>query len=160
MGTTAFFRCPDGRPYCLVLVLWLAAAAGVFAQSNQVIDRLMDEKQASFGDAAYVILSAAGLVPEDATGEDAAAAVAEHKLLQRVPSATEPVTLGQVCSLIVETQRISGGLFYALFPGPRYATREIASLGLLKGYAHPNRVVSGEEVMWILGAVLNSKGKV
>ena len=77
----------------------------------------------------------------------------------RKSMSTEPATLGEVCFLIMETQGIKGGLFYALFPGPRYATRELASLGVLKGYTHPNRVVSGEEVMWILGAVLDWKEK-
>ena len=76
-----------------------------------------------------------------------------------IPSPTQPVTLGQVCFLIMQTQKMKGGLLYSLFPGPHYATRELASQGLLKGYTHPNRVVSGEEVMWILGAVLDLKEK-
>jgi len=148
------------RRFHLLVVLWLACAANLFAQSNQTIDRLLEERPATFGDAAYVILSAAGLVPETANGEEATAAIAEKRLLPRTPSPTEPVTLGQVCYLIMETQGIKGGLFYTLLPGPRYATRELASLGFLKGYTHPNRVVSGEEVMWILGAVLDWKEKV
>jgi len=150
------FHAPRFR---LLLVLLIAGAASLCAQSNQTVDRLLDEKPAVFGDAAYVILSAVGFVSEDSTGEDATAAVADRKLLQKTPSATEAVTLGQVCFLIMQTQGIKGGLLYRLFPGPRYATRELASLGLLKGYTHPNRVVSGEEVMWILGAVLDLKEK-
>ena len=146
------------RP-CFLIVLWLASTANLVAQSNQTIDRLLDEKPATMGDAACVILSAVGLVPESSTGEEAIAAIADKKLLPKTPSATEPATLGEVCYLIMETQGIKGGLFYTLFPGPRYATRELASLDLLKGSTHPNRVVSGEEVMWILGAVLDWKEK-
>ncbi len=146
------------RP-CFLIVLWLAGAASLLAQSNQTIDRLMDERPATLGDAASVILSAVGLVSESATGDEAVAAIARNKLLPKTPSPTDPVTLGEVCYLIMETQGIRGGLFYHLFPGPRYATRELASLGLLKGYTHPNRLVSGEEVMWILGAVLDWKEK-
>ena len=153
-------KCSYLGRFHIMVVLLFACAANVTAQSNQTIDRLLEEKPATFGDAAYVILSAAGFVAESATGEEAAAAVAEKKLLPKTPSPTEPATLGQVCYLIMETQGIKGGLFYTLFPGPRYATRELASLGLLKGYTHPSRVVSGEEVMWILGAVLDWKEKV
>ena len=144
----------------ILIALWLSCTAILFAQSNQSIDRLLDEKPATFGDAAYVILSAAGIVPEEASGEQATEAVTEKKLLSKAPLPTAPATLGDICFLIMETQGIKGGLFYTLFPGPRYATRELASLGLLKGYTHPNRVVSGEEVMWILGAVLDWKEKV
>jgi len=147
------------RRFSLVIVLGLATATSVVAQSNQAIDRLLEEKPATVGDAAYVILSAVGLVPEDATGEEATAVIADKKLLPKTPAPSEPVTLGEVSYLIMETQGIKGGLFYTLFPGPRYATRELASLGLLKGYTHPNRTVSGEEVMWILGAVLDWKEK-
>jgi hypothetical protein len=147
------------RRFHLLVVLWLGCAASLVAQSNQTIDRLLDEKPATFGDAAYLILSAAGVVPEGSSSEEATAAVAQRKLLGKTPPPTAPATLGQVCFLIMETQGIKGGLLYSLFPGPRYATREFASLGLLKGYTHPYRVVSGEEVMWILGAVLDWKEK-
>jgi hypothetical protein len=153
LGTCRLPRLP------VLLVLLLAVAASLQAQSNQAIDRLLDEKPATFGDAAYVILSAVGFVNENATGDEATAAVADRKLLQTTPAAAAPVTLGQVCCLIMETQGIKGGLFYRMFPGPRYATRELAALGLLKGSTHPNRVVTGEEVMWILGAVLDAKEK-
>ena len=147
------------RRFYILIVLWLAYATNLCAQSNQTIDRLLDERPATFGDAAYVILSAAGLVPEESSGEEATSVVADRKLLPKTPLPTEPVTLGQVCFLIMKTQGMKGGLLYTLFPGPRYATRELASLGLLKGFTHPSRVVTGEEVMWILGAVLDWKEK-
>lgn len=146
------------RPFFFI-VLWLASTACLEAQSNQTIDRLLEEKPATLGDAACVILSAAGLASESSTAEEATAVIAERKLLPGTPSSSEAVTLGEVCFLIMQTQGIKGGLFYTLFPGPRYATRELASLGLLKGFTHPNRSVSGEEVMWILGAVLDWKEK-
>jgi hypothetical protein len=149
-------------------VFWRHGLAAVFAilcsvtlhaQANDTIDRLLDEKQALFGDAAAVILSAAGLVAEDIAPGEAAAAVATAKLLAKNPLPDQPVTLGQVCLLIMRTQGVSGGLFYTLFPSPRYAARELAAQGLIKGNTHPARVISGEEVMWILAAVLNWRGK-
>jgi hypothetical protein len=143
----------------IVAILCVVCSATLQAQANDTIDRLLDAKQALFGDAAAVILSAAGLVPEDATPSDAAAAVATLKLLGKTPLPDQPVTLGQVCLLVMRTQGVSGGLFYRLFPSPRYAARELAAQGLLKGNTHPSRVISGEEVMWILSAVLSWRGK-
>ena len=78
----------------LLFLLLLAGAANLHAQSNQTVDRLLDEKPAAFGDAAYVILTAVGFVNESATGEEATAAVADRKLLPATPAATAPVTLG------------------------------------------------------------------
>ena len=149
------------KPTILLLVsaVLLAACVGsAAAQSNQAVDRLLDEKQATFGDAAYIILAAAQLLPDEATPDQAVQAVAEHKLLRTAPAAAAPATLGQVSFLIMETQGIRGGLFYSLFPGPRYAARELASLRLIKGITHPSRTVSGEEVMRLLEAVLEMKG--
>jgi len=143
----------------IVAFLSVVCSATLPAQSNDTIDRLQGEKQALFGDAAALILSAAGLVPDDATPEEAAAAVSEQKLLGKPPLPDQPVTLGQVCLLIMQTQGVSGGLFYRLFPSPRYAARELAAQGLIKGNTHPSRVISGEEVMWLLAAVLDRLGK-
>lgn len=137
--------------------LCFAFAACLGAQSNDVIDRLLDEKPALVGDVAYVVLAAANIVTEESTADDATNVVTQRRLLSSIASPTQAVTLGQACYLIMETQGMKGGLLYTLFPGPRYASRELASLGMLKGNTHPGRTVSGEEVMWILGAVLNRR---
>jgi hypothetical protein len=52
---------------------------------------------------------------------------------------------------------IPGGIMYSMFPGPRYAAREIAYLGFVRGSGAPGRTVSGNEVMYILGRVLEWK---
>ncbi len=46
----------------LVPIVFVLFAASLHAQSNQIVDRLLDQKVASFGDAAYMILSAAGTI--------------------------------------------------------------------------------------------------
>jgi len=141
-----------------LIAMTLLGAAASSAQSNDTIDRLLDERSATFGDAAYVVLTSVGLIPDDFTPEEAAAAVPLRGLMRRTPVAGAPVTLGQVCFLVMRAEGIPGGLLYTLFPGPRYAARELASLGLLKGNTHPGRTVSGEEVLWIVGAAMNWLG--
>jgi outer membrane protein OmpA-like peptidoglycan-associated protein len=47
---------------------------------------------------------------------------------------------------------------YALFPGPRYAYRQLDYLGLLPGQRDPALTVSGERFLQILGRVLNYRG--
>ena len=128
------------------------------AQSNQVVDRLLDASVAPFGDAAYMILNAAGIVPEQATGADVVAAVDSGSLLPGKHTEAQPITLGEVCALIMRTQKMKGGLLYMVFPGPRYAAREFAYLHLIKGLTHPGRTVSGEEVIRMLEGALELKG--
>ena len=142
-------------PTLLVFVLFVAS---IDAQSNQIEDRLLDQKAATFGDAAYMILAAAGTIPQDASPADAVAAVQSGKLLRGSHTETQPITLGEVCYLIMETQKMNGGLFYMLFPGPRYAAREFAYLRLIRGNTHPARTVAGEEVIRMLGDAMALKG--
>jgi hypothetical protein len=148
------------RRWLVISSLFVLAlsGAGAYAQSNQVVDRLLDEKVATFGDAAYMILNAAGLIPETSTGADAASAVNAAGYLHGSRSETQPITLGEVCYLIMKTQKMRGGVLYSLFPGPRYAAREFTSLHLVKGISHPGRTVTGEEVMRMLESAMESVG--
>ena len=52
---------------------------------------------------------------------------------------------------------LPGGIMYRLFPGPRYATREIAYQGFIRGSTLPGRPVSGREVINILRRVMEWK---
>jgi hypothetical protein len=128
------------------------------AQSNTAIDRLLAEDKATVADAAYLILTASKIVTESAAPEKVMAALSERKLLQGTRSAADPISLGEVSFLIMQTLGIRGGVLYAVFPGPRYAARELAYLRIIPGNTHPSRTVSGQEVMHILGGALEMKG--
>ncbi len=142
---------------CSVFVVALSCAAA-YAQSNKIEDRLLGENVAAFGDAAYMILNAARVIPETATGADAVAAVNAAGYLRGSRIESQPITLGEVCFLIMKTQKMKGGVLYLLFPGPRYAAREFSYLHLVKGITHPGRTVTGEEVMRMLESAIESVG--
>jgi hypothetical protein len=84
--------------------------------------------------------------------------VSERGLLPGSHDPGAPITLGELACLIMKTQGMGGGILYTLFPGPRYAARELAYLRLVRGNTHPSRTVTGEEVMRILAAVLERTG--
>jgi hypothetical protein len=142
-------------PFLIAFVLFVAP---LDAQSNQVVDRLLDQKAATFADAAYLILSAAGIVSQDATSAEVISAVESGKMLAGHHTESQPITLGEVCYLIMKTQKMKGGLFYAIFPGPRYAAREFAYLHIIRGNTHPTRTVTGEEVIRMLGDAMERNG--
>ena len=50
-----------------------------------------------------------------------------------------------------------GGIMYSILPGPRYATRELAFLGIISGPAKPGMSLSGERALRILEQVLHRK---
>jgi hypothetical protein len=133
--------------------LVILPSALVSAQSNELLDKLLDEKAASFGDTVYLGLSSAGLVPETASVEESVSFL-EGKQWGLSKSKDDPISLGEYSYLLMKIYDIPGGLMYSLSPGPRYACREFEYLGLVKLKPTPYRNVSGEEVIQMLGKFL------
>jgi hypothetical protein len=66
--------------------------------------------------------------------------------------------LGEYAYILMKAFHMQGGIMYSIFPGPRYASRELAFLEMIPGSASSGRTLSGEEVIRILGNVLGSRG--
>ncbi|HOV39405.1 MAG TPA: hypothetical protein PLG79_11820 [Spirochaetales bacterium] len=141
----------------LVVVLMFLGVMVGFAQSNALIDEILAQKKLGYSYAAYLVLSAAGVVPDTATPEQALEALSQQDWGIEVPEGPADITLGQYAYLLMRAFDIPGGLMYRLIPGPRYAAREIAFLGFVAEKPSPYRNVSGEEALQILGNVLNWK---
>ncbi len=139
------------------LVLLLSMALPLSAQSNQLLDQLLDQPAASFADVVYMTLSAAKLVAETATPQQAVEALQQQNWKVRILPADAPILLGDYSFLLMKAFKLSGGLFYSLAPGPRYAVRELGYLKIIPTDARPNRTLSGEEAVRILGNVMARK---
>ena len=141
-----------------LLALLAASVLPAVAQSNQFIDRLLEQPQATFGASAYLVLAASGLVPAEATEQQALTALNEKGWKLKARGADEPIRLGEYCYLIMKAFELKGGLMYRLFPGPRYAVRELAYRGIVHGQAHGARYPSGQEAVQLLSSFLDWKG--
>ncbi len=141
-----------------MIVLLPAFATSEGAQSNTVVDALLAEKAATFGEAVYMVMAAITAVPDTASVEDAVAAFQAQHWGIGVPDASSPITLGQYSFLLMRAFKIRGGIMYSLFPGPRYAARELAFRKLVSGDSSPYRTLSGAEVVQILGSVMSYEG--
>jgi hypothetical protein len=141
-----------------LLAFLFAGLLPLSAQSNQLLDQILEQPKVSFGQAAYLVLTAVQKLPETASPEQAADALTSSGWKAKVRPAGEPVTLGEYSYLLMQAFGLKGGLFYRLFPGPRYAARELAFRKWITGKAYPDRAVSGEESVRMLGRVMESKG--
>lgn len=147
-----------GKTSTLLLAVALLAAAGsVWGQSNEILDVLFEEPATTLGQAAYLVLTASGRIAEDSSPADAAASLAGQGWSVPQLDAEEPLTLGEYSYLLMQAFELKGGLMYRIFPGPRYAGRELAYLKLIKGDTSPYRTFSGEEAIGILGRLLEWK---
>ena len=137
------------------LIVMFCLVSGVLgAQQEAVVDELLQQKEASFGNAMYLVLAASELVPGDASVQEALDYLAQAGWGIPSKTADEPVTLGELCHATMQSFGIAGGLFYAIFPGPRYAARELKYLDFYLGSYACSRLPSGAEVLRILGKAL------
>lgn len=140
-----------------MLFLFGISLSVVSAQSNRVIDQLLQQQKASFAAALYLVQTAAGEIPEEIEPSEAAMAFESQAWHLPNVSADAPITLGQYAQLLMHAFDIPGGVMYKVFPGPRYAARETDYRGFLRGSALPGRSLSGSEVLYILRQVLEWK---
>ena len=146
------------RKSAVFVVLLVLAILPLSAQSNELLDQLLDQPQAHFGDVVYMTMAAAKLVPETATPQEAIQALQQQgwKIPVLPPDAT--IQLGTYSFLLMKAFKMTGGIMYSFFPGPRYACRELGYLKIIDSDVRTLRSVSGEEAVRILGKVMELQG--
>ena len=139
-----------------VTILLLVAAATIPAQSNEQIDTILEEEVATVGSAAYVALSAAGLVNDDSPASRAVEIAVEAGWLPEGTAPDEPVTFGRFAYLLMEATEVSGGLMYRMIPGPRYAAREFVYREWSPERRAPGEEISGQFLIRVTGNFLDN----
>jgi hypothetical protein len=139
------------------MLLWSLATV-VFAQSNELIDELLAEEQATFGNSVYLVLSAAGIIDEQSSIQEAIDTLADQNWDIEIRPVSAQIRLGEYAFILMKSFHMQGGIMFSIFPCPRYASRELAFLGMVPGSASAGRSLSGEEVMYILGKALDWQG--
>jgi hypothetical protein len=137
------------------------AATGVpllTAQSNEVLDAVLSQATLSYGNAAYLVSTASGHLPETITPEDAVPQLEQAGLGIPGRKYTDPISLGDFSYMLTRAFGMSGGIMYSILAGPRYATRELAYLDIISGPAMPGMSLSGERALRILEQIIHRRG--
>jgi outer membrane protein OmpA-like peptidoglycan-associated protein len=137
----------------LGIVLMVMAGGHLHAQTAAEMDALLEANAVSFVQAAHFTLVTADVLGEYAAASDAYALARERGWLPSKAETGGSIRLGELCFLIMNAFNIKGSFLYFLFPGPRYAFRELDYLKLIPGRRDPALKVSGERFLQILGGV-------
>ncbi|MFP4644637.1 MAG: hypothetical protein ACLFM0_09805 [Spirochaetales bacterium] len=124
-----------------VLVGALIAVPAV-SQTADRIDEVLDHDELTAGDAAYIAAASGSLVADTADAEEALAALSEAGFPADAVAADEPVRLDEFAYMLMLSHERPGGLFYTLFPGPRYAFRELEYERVIRGGGDPNDTIT------------------
>lgn len=143
-----------------ILLLFALAATGLcaFAQSNEFVDGLLESDEVTMGQAAYLVLVASDNLGEDADEARAFELLETFGWAPKAASADEPIRLKDYSYLLMRAFGLRGGLLYAVFPGPRYAYRQLAANLVIQGRSDPDMSLSGSMAVRMLGRVFDVKG--
>ncbi|MDR2303981.1 MAG: hypothetical protein LBE10_05285 [Treponema sp.] len=127
------------------------------AQTAAEMDQVLNAEEITYSQAAWFTLASAMAIPPE--NPDAAFRYAkEQGWLQKKAEAAEPASFGGLSFLLTGAFNISGGFMYRLFPGPRYAYRELVYLRLIRGKTDPALRPDGKTFLHILGGVMAHSG--
>lgn len=146
------------KKLALLVTLGALLTCVVTAQSNELIDVILEEEFASVGSAAYVILAAAGSIDDMTSPQEAYGLATRNGWLSEEKGAGDPITFGEFSHLLMQSFGKGGGLMYLIFPGPRYAAREIVYQGWSAENKGPADFISGEFMLRVTGNFLEMEG--
>ena len=139
------------------LTVFYITAAVLSAQSNDIIDSVLGQEKLTCGNGAYLALTAAGLIEDDASVDDALMVLKKNNWIGESRSASDEMSLGEYSFALMQGFDIPGGLMYSLFPSARYASRELGYLGYISRDAGAYRSLKGSEAVSILGQILRKR---
>lgn len=142
----------------IVFLFFIFNFISLYGQDAAFIESVLEMERLDIGTASQLVLQGAEIIGEDAGAEEYLEYIQKAGWRIRTDQPEKTVTLGDFSLLVMKSFDFSGGIMYTLFPVPRYAAREIAFRGFLRGSPDPTRVLTGNEALQILSAVLNSEG--
>ncbi len=138
---------------CSILAVLIATPLA--AQDAAFLDRASSAAALAPADAAYLVMVAAERAEEGSTPEKALeAAIALGAVKAGVG---EGMDLGEYSLLVMKAFGLKGGIFFSLFPSPRYAYKELVHRGFLQGDVDPADPLSGALALRVVGAVLETR---
>ena len=138
--------------FMLLVLSWASA------QSNDVLDRILAEDPLTYGSAAYLLVTAAGKAPEGSTPEQAVSLAEQEGFGFENMGVRDGLSTGQYSYMLMRAFQVPGGIWYRILPGPRYAAREMAYMGIIQGPSIPGMALSGNEALRMLERLMNRSG--
>ena len=142
--------------FAFLLIIFLASVSAVSADYNETMDSIISEEKISYGEASFALLLGTDVIDEYFSVEEAAAVMSE-----KYPSTSmdwdSSVNLAHFSFMIMSAYNMKGGLMYRIFPGPRYAVRELRYKKILQGKSYSTMSLSGERALRIIGRVLEKE---
>lgn len=147
------------RTLCIAVTVFLIAVAS-FGQSAQRVDDILETTKTTFGQAAYVILTA---LHDDTDEMDFDTAFDRFKnenqnVIRDSITAKDIIPIKTYAFLLMRAFNIKGGMLYRIYPCPRYAYRDLRYLTVIQGTNNPDASMTGAAMLQILSRIDTAQG--
>ena len=142
----------------LVIILAVFFSSLTFGQANDFIDKVLEGSGINGGEAAYMVLVASDNIGDDANATRAFELLEQLKWVPEGLTIDKKINHAQYAYMLMKAFGVKGGIFYSMFPSPRYAYRELRHLVVIQGATDPEMPVTGSEAMRIIGRIFDVKG--
>ena len=137
-----------------IFVLFLLFCCGIIsAQSADKVTEMIDAKTVSLGDVGYFAAAYFNIIDEDASPSEALK-VLESKTQYNKISNLENLSFDDFAYFCTQTWNIKGGLMLMATKSPRYAFKELQSLGYISKSIYPNATIDGIQALTIMSSCI------
>lgn len=140
--------------FCITSLLLTFCAS---AQSSEKLSEMIKTEKTTIGQAAYLAAVYQGLTDEKADYSQAVQALASAGYIDAGADPEKPVELAELAYICTRIAGFSGGLMYKMFPGPRYAFRELKAKGFIPPVSDPSETVTGRDTIALFNSCLADK---
>lgn len=138
------------RKTLTLISFFLIFAAGLNAQSADKMTEVLESEKVTLGQVSYFIATASGKIDEKESEEDAVKVMKAIQFTDAEVKSDEYVKVKDLAWMLASTWKIDGSLMLKLFPGPRYAFKQLKADGILNDFDDPDSFMDGHRFFNIL----------
>ncbi len=134
----------------IFLLIVLFFSFSLSAQNADSVTAILEAPKANYSQIAYFAATYLEFLPDIATEQEAVNAISLRGISSIPDNPYKPVTYKKFAQICMNTWIKKGGMMYSITKSPRYAFREMQSLGLIDYKKYPNQTLSGKEALNIM----------
>ncbi len=146
------------RIYLIIASLFLSAA--VYSQSADVVTDILQTKEVTFGQIAYLSGVRQQFINDDTSYEEAVNVMKNKGFIKKTVNADDPIPYANISYLYLQIwPKARGGFMYRMTNGaPRYAFIFLREEGYIDQHADPADKVDGQKALNLLSECMNAFG--
>ncbi len=138
------------RKIIIFSILSIFFTFSLYSQSADSVTKIIETQEVDFAQVSYFVATYLELLPDSATEQQAMNVVSLAKISDIPENPYKSIPYKKFAQICMNTWIKKGGLLYSITKSPRYAFKEMQSLGLIDIQKYPNQHLSGKDALNIM----------